>query len=172
MAQSYLLMTRWLLLLWVCCYCHIGAAQSVVNWYTPEVAQQLGIAFSPKRVPNYPATSYTLNKCRVIAFRTAVFDTTATFAQGRIVDAHTHKPIVSTTIQMTFSCFSNGGGSETKVVTTDKEGFFRLGWVGCSGPEGGRSKRIILIQAPSYPIVKTRQVDFGGAAYLHIELTL
>lgn len=163
-------MLRGLLLLCACCCYFTGLAQSKVNRFTPEVAQQLGIEFSPGRVPDYPAKRYSLAQGKITAFRTAMFDTIATYAQGRVVDKRTRKPIAAVIIQMTFSCASNGGGSETKTVATNQAGFFRIGWVGCSGPEGRGSSQITCIRAAGYPLLKTRCPEFSGAAYLHIEL--
>jgi hypothetical protein len=143
------------------------------NWYTPEVRKELGqesVPGTPAEAPPFRTEEYKLKNCRIVTGTVAVFDTIATYAQGRVVDAVSHEPIKAALIQVSYSCFGNETLCELKVASTNSEGFFRLGWVGCSGPHGGRSNRPLQIKAAGYPLIITQQVSFGGVAYLHIEL--
>ncbi len=143
------------------------------NWYTPEVRRELGQEVAPgtpAALPPFQTEEYKAKNCRIVSGTVAVFDTVATYAQGRVVDAISHKPIKAALIQVNYGCVGNETLCELKVASTNDEGFFRLGWVGCSGPHGGRSNRPLQIKAVGYPFIATQQVSFGGAAYLHIEL--
>lgn len=143
------------------------------NWYTSEVRRELGqeaAPGTPAETPPFRTEEYNLKNCRIVSGTVAVFDTIATYAQGRVVDASSHKPIRAALIQVNYSCFGKETLCGLKTASTDSEGFFRLGWVGCSGPRGGRSKRPLQIKAVGYPLITTQQVSLGGAAYLHIEL--
>jgi hypothetical protein len=152
---------------------HAATSQAQANWYTAEVRKELGqeiVANTPALPPPFPTIEYKLKNCRVVAGTVAVFDTIATYAKGRSVDATTNKPIKAALIQAEYSCFGEESHCETKTAITDSRGFFRLGWVGCGGPSGGRSNRPLKIIAVGYPAISTTHVSFGGAAYLHIEL--
>ncbi|WP_198074822.1 hypothetical protein [Hymenobacter negativus] len=96
-----------------------------------------------------------------------VFDTIATYAQGRIVDINTGKPIKAAVIQTRYSCWED---CEVKSAAANEAGFFRLGWVGCHGPNGSRSNRPLLIRAVGYQTISTEVIEIGGGSYLHIEL--
>jgi hypothetical protein len=151
----------------------VATSQAQANWYTPEVRKELGQEISANTSaipPPFPTAEYKLKNCRVVAATVASFDTIATYAQGRLVDATSHKPIKAALIQASYTCFGEESRCETRTAITDSRGFFRLGWVGCSGPSGGRSNRPLKITAVGYPAISTAQVNFGGAAYLHIEL--
>jgi len=121
-------------------------------------------------MPPFQTTEYKLKNCRVVAGTVAYFDTIATYAQGRLVDAASHEPIIGALIDVTHSCFGQNNLCQIKTAITDSCGFFRLGWVGCGGPLGGRTKRPLQIKAAGYSLIKTQKVSFGGLAYLHIEL--
>jgi hypothetical protein len=147
-------------------------SQAQANWYTPEVHKLLGyetVSDTPA-TPPFQTTEYKLKNCRIVSGTVAVFDTIATYAQGRIVDAITHKPIKAALIQASYSCFGQESLCGIKTAITDSAGFFRLGWVGCAGPNSGHSNRPLKINAVGYPTISTTQVSFGGVAYLHIEL--
>ena len=148
-------------------------SQAQINWYTPEVRRELGQEVAPNTSaipPPFPTTEYKLKNCRIVAGTVALFDTIATYAQGRLVDAVSHNPITGASIQVTHSCFGQDNLCQLKTATTDSRGFFRLGWVGCGGPLGGQTNRPLQIKAAGYSLIKTQQVSFGGAAFLHIEL--
>ncbi len=150
-----------------------ATSRAQVNWYTAEVRAELGhevASNTPAIPPPYPAAEYKRKNCRIASTTVAFFDTIATYAQGRVVDAVSHQPIKAALIQVSSSCFGDESICETKVAITDSRGFFRLGWVGCSGPSGGRSNRPLKISAAGYPTISTTRVSFGGLAYLHIEL--
>lgn len=166
--QFYLMSLLWLLTGF------FTISQAQINWYTPEVRRELGQEVAPNTPaipPPFKTTEYRLKNCRIVAGTVAVFDTIATYAQGRLVDAASHKPIIGASIQVTHSCFRQDNICQIKTAATDSRGFFRLGWVGCGGPLGGRTNRPLQIKAAGYHLIKTQQVSFGGAAYLHIELT-
>jgi hypothetical protein len=159
-----------LTLLLVGCY---NRSWAQAKWYTPEVRRELGEEVAPSTLaeaPPFRTEEYKLKNCRIVSGTVEVFDTIATYAQGRVVDAISHKPIKAALIQVSYSCFGNETLCESKTVSTNSEGFFRLGWVGCSGPHSGRSNRPLQIKAIGYPLIITQQVSFGGKAYLHIEL--
>ena len=149
------------------------ATWAQVNWYTPEVRRELGQEVAPGTPagpPPFQTEEYELKNCRIISGTVAFFDTIATYAQGRVIDATTHKPIKAALIQVSYSCFGQDNSCELKTASTNSQGFFRLGWVGCGGPAGGRANRLLQIKAVGYPLISTQQVNFGGGAYLHIEL--
>lgn len=98
----------------------------------------------------------------------SVFDTTAAYAQGRIVDTTTGKSIKDATVQISYTCWE---GCDVKLASTNEAGFFRLGWVGCHGLKGPRANRPLMIQAAGYQSISTEAISFGGGTYLHIELT-
>ena len=148
-------------------------SQAQANWYTSEVHKELGyevIPNTPATPPPFRTTEYKLKDCRIVAGTVAVFDTVATYAQGRLVDAVSYKPITGALIQVTHSCFRQDNLCQVKTAITDGRGFFRLGWVGCGGALGGRANRPLQITAAGYSLIKTQKVSFGGLAYLHIEL--
>lgn len=125
--------------------------------------------FCDSCIPDFDRKIYKLESCQVSAFRTAYFDTIATYAQGRVVDIITHRPLAGVKVQVKYShAFNN----ETQVttVTSNEKGFFRLGWVGSSGPNGPQSNRWLAAMADGYEPVNTQKVEFGGDAYIHIEL--
>ncbi|MFD1874388.1 hypothetical protein [Hymenobacter bucti] len=143
------------------------------NWYTSEVRKELGqkvVPGTPAEAPPFRTEEYKLKNCRIVSGAVAIFDTVATYAQGRVVDAISHKPVKGALIQVSYSCFGSEILCNLRTASTNSAGFFRLGWVGCGGPHGGRSNRPLQIKAVGYPLVSTQQVSFGGAAYLHIEL--
>lgn len=147
---------------------HTSCAQT--NWYTPEVAGQLGIgaaADALARPSPFPTQQFKLPNCRIAAAQVALFDTVATYAQGRVVDGRSYRPIAGVTVEVVSRCFDWPVTTQTAV--TDSAGFFRLGWVGCGGPVP-RSNQLLRIQVAGYPLVATQAVSFGGLAYLHIEL--
>ena len=148
-------------------------SQAQVNWYTPEVRRELGQEVSPNMPaipPPFRTTEYKLKNYRVVTGTVSYFDTIATYAQGRLVDAASFKPIPGALIQVIHSCFGRDNLCQVKTAVTDSSGFFRLGWVGCGGPLGGRANRPLQITAAGYSLIKTQKVSFGGLAYLHIEL--
>lgn len=148
-------------------------SQAQVNWYTPEVRRELGQEVSPNTPaipPPFRTTEYKLKNCRVVTGTVSYFDTIATYAQGRLVDAIDFKPISGALIEVSHSCFGRDNFCQVKTAITDSCGFFRLGWVGCGGPMGGRANRPLQIKAAGYSLIKTQKVSFGGLAYLHIEL--
>lgn len=144
-------------------------SQAQVRWYTPEVGKRIGVEVAPSSVPTYPLRVYQLGSSRIAALQYAVFDTVATFVQGRVIDKRTGRPVAGASIQVSYRSLGFGC-CEYKAVTADKEGFFVAGWVGTSGPPGGQANRQLQVTAAGYPVVDTQQVAFGGAAYLHIEL--
>ena len=145
-------------------------AQAQQSWFDTDVARQIGIetcAGCP--AANYRSKAYKLGNCRISAFTLAYFDTTATYLQGRVVDLASGKPLAGAVVQVKFST-SCADGCALKTGATDAKGFFRLGWVGCSGPGGGLSKRPLSVRLSGYHPVNTQEVEFGGSAYLHVEL--
>lgn len=99
----------------------------------------------------------------------ARFDTIAAYAQGRVVDGRSYRPIRGARVEVTSSCPGHPGSCTVSTAVTDSAGFFRLGWVGCGGPERG-SNRPLRVWAAGYPALTTQQVSVGGLTYLHIEL--
>ena len=156
-----------ILLFWSIIICPTCRAQ--VNWFTPEVGQQLGIEVSPGRSPGYVGNTQMVGQSRITSFTIAVFDTVATYVQGRVVNRRTGQPIAGAHLDITYRSLGMGC-CEHRGSTTDTKGFFRVGWVGTTGPAGGRDNRILQIQAAGYPSIQTQKIEFGGAAYLHIEL--
>lgn len=148
------------------------ACRAQTNWYTPEVAWQLQQEL-PANTPASPSpfrtTEFALSACRIRAAQIACFDTIASYAQGRVVNGQTYRPIRGATVEVTSSCYRFPNSCAIRTAVTDSAGFFRLGWVGCGGPEP-RQNRPLRIRAVGYPEVNTQQVGFGGQAYLHIEL--
>jgi hypothetical protein len=129
------------------------------NWYTPEVRRELGqevASSTPAEAPPFQTEEYKIKNCRIVSGTVAVFDTIATYAQGRVVDAISHKPIKAALIQVSYSCFGKETLCELKTASTNSEGFFRLVWVGCNGPHGGRSNRPLQIKAAGYPLIITQ----------------
>lgn len=153
---------------------YYSTSKAQTNWYTQEVSRELG--YEVKRgTPAIPfpfqTWEYKLKNCRIVSGTVAVFDTVTTYAQGWVVNATTYKPVKAALVQVTYSCFGYENLCEVKTAIIDSEGFFRLGWVGCGGPSGGRTNRPLSVKAVGYQPIVTQQVDFGGAAYLHIELS-
>ena len=137
------------------------------KWLTPEILHQMGIEMCNPCFPAEAMQPITVGKGRITAVTTAYFDTTATYAQGRVVDLATGKPIAGAIIQTRYTCWE---GCDVKTAATNKAGFFQLGWVGCRGISGPRSNRPLIIKAPGHQTVSTEAIGFGGKAYLHIEL--
>ncbi|MBJ6108253.1 hypothetical protein JAO73_04475 [Hymenobacter sp. BT523] len=138
------------------------------KWVTQEVVREMGYEMCTRcSIEGDGAKVYALGNGRITPVTLAYFDTVATYAQGRVVDVATGKPIRGAVVQARYTCREDCG---LKTAITNDRGFFRLGWVGCSGPEGGRSNRPLLIRAANYQTVNTAAVAFGAAAYLHIEL--
>ncbi|GAB3579860.1 carboxypeptidase-like regulatory domain-containing protein [Hymenobacter daeguensis] len=157
------LVVAWLLLL----ASNRGQAQHQ-QWYTSEVAVETGHAPCDNCMLGMGNdTLVETGSGQITAVTMFVFDTIATYAQGRIVDIATGKPIAGAVIQAQHACHN---GCDVKMAATNQAGFFRLGWVGCHGPKDWRSNRPLLILAPGYKSIRTEAVKFGGGAYLHVEL--
>jgi len=138
------------------------------KWYTPEVAREIG------RVPcigcGIGGENTKLVKAgngQITPVTMFYFDTIASYAQGRIVDITTGKPIKGAFIQVQYACWE---GCDQKTAATNEAGFFRLGRIGCHGPKGGRANYPLLIQATGYQTLSTEAAEFGGGTYLHIEM--
>ena len=137
-------------------------------WLTPEVAREVGREPCEKcKLGRGDEKPVRVGAGRITPITMFVFDTIAAYAQGRVVDIVTGKPINGAFIQTFYTCWKDCG---VKALATNEAGFFRLGWVGCHGLKGGRSNRPLLVQAAGYQPISTEAVSFGGGAYLHIEL--
>ena len=141
------------------------------QWFTPEVAKEVGQESCGDCSIGGRHHSIKVGKGRLTAVTLFYFDTVANQAQGRIVDATSGKPIKGAVIQVEYSCW---GSCDSKAAFANEAGFFRLGWIGCHGPihdpKSGRTDYPLLIQAAGYQTMATQEADFGGGAYLHIEL--
>ena len=137
-------------------------------WLTPEVAREVGHEPCDKcKLGRGDEKTIKVGAGRITPVTMSYFDTIATYAQGRVVDIVTGKPIKGAFIQTSYTCWQ---GCDVKAAATDAAGFFRLGWVGCHGLKGARANRPLLIKALGYQPINTEAVSFGGGAYLHIEL--
>ncbi|MCI1188939.1 hypothetical protein MON38_16065 [Hymenobacter sp. DH14] len=140
------------------------------KWFTPDVAREVGVVPCGKancilgRGDEKPVR---IGEGQITAVTMFYFDTIATYAQGRIVNIVTGKPIKGALIQTSYTCWE---GCDVKMSATNEAGFFRLGWVGCHGLKGPRANRLLLIHAVGYQPINTEAISFGGGAYLHIEL--
>lgn len=141
------------------------------KWFTSDVAKEVG----QKPCGNANCVlgrgderPIKIGPSQMTAVTMFVFDTIATYAQGRIVDITTGKPIAGASIQTSYTCWE---GCDVKKSATNEAGFFRLGWVGCHGPKGPRANRPLVIQVAGYQPISTEAISFGGGVYLHIELT-
>jgi len=142
-------------------------AMAQQGWFGPEVAKEIGIetcATCPP--PRYPATTYQIEKYRIASITIALFDTTGTYVQGRVVSV-AGKPLAGAVVRVDY-CSNGSSRLETKTVTTNNQGFFRLGWVGSYGVAGPRSNHSLSVQSAGYQPLETQKVVFGGSAYLHI----
>ncbi len=145
----------------------IGNAQAQ-KWFTPEVASEVGREPCDNcMLGRRESKLVKVGNGRITPVTMFYFDTIASYAQGIVVDMTTGKPIRGAIIQTRYSCWKD---CDQKTAATNEAGFFRLGWIGCHGPKSGRSNRSLLIQTAGYPTINTEAVDFGGGAYLHIEL--
>lgn len=145
------------------------AAQAQQGWFDADVAREIGIetcATCPP--PNYDIETYRSNGSAFHSVLVAYFDTTASWVNGRIVDRITHKPISGAIIQLRFGDFQPES-CDIKTAATDDKGFFRLGWVGNTGPYKSANRQL-TIQAENYEPVITDQVNIGALMYLYIEL--
>lgn len=131
-------------------------------WLTPEVAREVGREPCDKcylgRGNEKPVK---VGAGQITPVTMFVFDTIATYAQGRVVDIRTGKPIRGVVIQTSYTCWQ---GCDVKAAATDEAGFFRLGWVGCHGLKGPRANRPLLVKAAGYQSIRTDAVSFGGGA--------
>ncbi|GAB2776184.1 hypothetical protein HNQ93_001993 [Hymenobacter luteus] len=146
------------------------AAHAQQAWFDVDVANELGIetcATCPP--PSYTPKIYAIGGSRLYSFTTAYYDTTASSLVGRLVDSSTRKPIAGAVVQIRYGDYREAV-CNIKTAATDEKGFFRLYWIGSSGPGGKSQNRPLLIQAAEYQTVNTDQVDMGGQAYLHVEL--
>ena len=137
------------------------------KWVTSEVAEEVGQLPCKKCVLGNVGRDIIpvqIGKGRISPVTLTYFDTIATYAQGRIVDVASGKPIKGAVIQTQYTCMSDCG---VKTAAANEAGFFRLGWVGCNS---SHSNRQLFITAPGYQSIKTTAAKFGGGAYLHIEL--
>ena len=137
------------------------------KWVTTEVAEEVGQSPCKKCVLGNVGRDIIpvqIGKGRISPVTLTYFDTIATYAQGRIVDITTGRPIKGAVIQAQYTCMSDCG---VKTAAANEAGFFRLGWVGCNS---SHSNRPLFITAAGYQSIKTTEVKFGAAAYLHIEL--
>ncbi len=135
------------------------------KWYTAEVAREVGMEPCDKCVLGRgDEKPVRVGSGRITPVTMFVFDTIATYAQGRVVDITTGKPIKGALIQTQYTCREDCG---LKTSITNAAGFFRLGWVGCNGPGANRP---LSIHAASYQTINTTAAEFGAGAYLHIEL--
>ena len=137
------------------------------KWVTTEVAEEVGQAPCKKCVLGNVGGEIIpvqVGKGRISPVTLTYFDTIATYAQGRIVDVITGKPIKGAVIQVQYTCMTD---CSVKTAAANEAGFFRLGWVGCNSSHSNRS---LLTTAVGYQSINTTAVRFGAAAYLHIEL--
>jgi hypothetical protein len=106
---------------------------------------------------------YELSGGRVTSTTTAVFDTIATYVEGKVVDLKTQQPIEGATIKMNYQdAFKTQARAAT--AASDKEGVFKLGWVGTG------KNRLLTIRAAKYKMLTTEKVEAGGLTELRIEL--
>lgn len=138
------------------------------KWFTPDVAREVGQEPCDNcKLGLGDAKLVKVGPSQITAVTMFFFDTIATYAQGRIVDVRTGQPIKDAFIQTSYTCWK---GCDVKAAATNEAGFFRLGWVGCHGPKDAKSNRPLMIKASGYQTISTEGIDFGGGAYLHIEL--
>ena len=143
---------------------HIKAQQ----WFTPDVAREVGREPCDNcKLGGGDEKPVKVGPSQITAVTMFVFDTIATYAQGRVVDLGTGKPIKGALIQTSYTCWK---GCNVKVAATNEAGFFCLGWVGCHGVKDARSNRPLLVRVAGYQTISTEVIEFGGGAYLHIEL--